>query len=239
MGRRSALLVTGIVVAALGTLLVYLYANNIQRTVSADGELVTAYVATAPINVGTSGEQVPGGIEAKELPASIVPGDAVTDPAALAGQFTIVPIAAGQVVLTGMFGDPAQVGSLPIPEGQMGVAVQLDDSQRVAGFVFPGSEVAVFATVENPDGTSTTRLLLPRSTVAAVGPTTVVSRTTGEGEQANTEEISTAILTLALAQPDAEKLIFAQQQARLHFALLTPQSQTAPGGGVSDSNLFG
>jgi pilus assembly protein CpaB len=81
--------------------------------------------------------------------------------------------------------------------------------------------------------------MLPRATVAAVGPSTLVSRTTGTGEQANTEEISTAILTLALSQPDAEKLIFGQQQARLHFALLTPQSQTQPGGGVSDSNLFG
>ena len=50
----------------------------------------------------------------------------------------------------------------------MAVAVQLDDAQRVAGFVEPGSEVAVFATVDN-DGTTETNLMLPRATVAAVG----------------------------------------------------------------------
>lgn len=238
MGRRSALLITGLVVAALGTLLVFLYTNNVQNTVSAEGESVDVYVAAAPIAVGTPGADIAGSLELKTVSQGTVPSGAVTDPAVLADQFAIVPIAAGQVVLQGMFGSPAQVASLPIPEGQMGVAVQLDDAQRVAGFVIPGSEVAVFSTLEGEDGTTTTRLLLDRATVAAVGPTTIVSRTTGQGEAANTEEIPTAILTLALDQASAEKLIYGQQETRLHFALLTPASVTAPSGGVSGTSLF-
>ena len=235
MGRRSALLITGLVVAALGTLLVFLYTNNVQNTVSAEGELVEVLVATQAVPVGTPAAGVP--VELKAIPQGAVPAGAVTDLATVEGQLSIVPIAQGQVVLTTMLGQPAQVTSLAIPEGKMGVAVQLDDAQRVAGFVNPGSEVAVFATVETEAGTET-RLLLPRATVAAVGPTTVVSRTTGEGEQANTEEIPTAILTLALDQTDAQKVIFATDQSRLYFALLTPQSVTAPGPGVTTTNLF-
>lgn len=237
MGRRSGLLITGLVVAALGTLLVFLYANNVQRTASADGESVQVYTAVAAIPVGTSGADAAGLLEQRMVPQAAVPAGAVTDPAEIAEQFAIVPIAQGQVVLSTMFGLPSQASSLAIPDGKMGVAVQLDDAQRVAGFVQPGSEVAVFATVESEAGPST-RLLLPRATVAAVGPTTVVSRTTGQGESANTEEIPTAILTLALDQRDAEKLIFATDQSRLYFALLTPQSQTAPSGGVSGGTLW-
>lgn len=235
MGRRSALLITGLVVAALGTLLVFLYTNNVQNTVSAEGELVDVYVATAPVKVGSPAAEV--AVEQKTLPQSAVPAGAITDLATIEGQFAIVPIAQGQVALATMFGQPSEVSSLAIPEGKMGVAVQLDDAQRVAGFVIPGSEVAVFATVETGDVTET-RLLLPRATVAAVGPTTVVSRTTGEGESANTEEIPTAILTLALDQAEAQKLIFATDQSRLYFALLTPQSVTAPGPGVTSATLF-
>ena len=236
MGRRSALLITGLVVAALGTLLVFLYTHNLQSTVSAEGELVDVYVASKAVDVGARGEDV--ALEQKTLPQSTVPVGAITDPASISGQFVIVPIAQGQVALSAMFGQPAQVTSLAVPDGKMGVAVQLDDAQRVAGFVNPGSEVAVFATMEVGDNQTQTRLLLPRATVAAVGPTTVVSRTTGDGATTNIEEIPTAILTLALDQKDAEKLIFATDQSRLYFALLTPQSVTATDAGTNDSNLW-
>ena len=74
--------------------------------------------------------------------------------------------------------------------------------------------------------------------MAAVGPTTIVSRTTADGEEQNVEEIPTAILTLALDQEDAEKLIYAQLETQLHFALLTPRSETTPGPGVTADSLF-
>lgn len=238
MGRRSALLITGLVVAVLGTLLVFLYTNNVQQTVNADGELVEVYVASSAIPVGTPAEDAAGVMVLQAVPAGTVPAGGITAVDDLADQFAILPIFEGQVVLASMFGEPSEVTSLAIPEGQMGVAVQLDDAQRVAGFVIPGSEVAVFSTVETAEGQPTTRLLLDRATVAAVGPTTVVSRTTGSGETANTEEIPTAILTLALDQAEAEKLIHGQQQTQLHFALLTPTSVTAPGNGVNDTTLF-
>lgn len=238
MGRRSVLLVSGVLVAALGTMLVFLYANNVRQTSYENTEVVAAYVAAAPISVGTPGAEAVNAIQPTELPASAVPAGAIVDPAEIADGLALVSVQPGQVILASMFGDASAVESLPIPEGKMGVAVQLDDAQRVAGFVIPGSEVAVFATVENADGSFNTRLLLPRATVAAVGPTTLVSRTTGEGEATNVEEIPTAILTLALAQVDAEKLIFGQQQTTLHFALLTPQSVSAPSAGVTEGTLF-
>lgn len=236
MGRRSGLLITGLVVAALGTLLVFLYTSNVERTVQGDAEVVNVYIATDPVGVGTPIDGVK--MEQKSLPQAAVPAGAITDPATVAGLLSVVPIAPQQVLLASMFGQPAQVTSLEVPEGKMGVAVQLDDAQRVAGFVNPGSEVAVFATIAGADGKPSTNLLLPRATVAAVGPTTVVSRTSGQGEAANTEQIPTAILTLALDQAEAQKLIFASDQSRLYFALLTPKSVTAPGPGVSAQNLF-
>ena len=42
-------------------------------------------------------------------------------------------------------------GALPIPSGKVAMSVQLGDPQRVAGFVKPGSEIAVFVTIAQPN----------------------------------------------------------------------------------------
>ena len=65
-----------------------------------------------------------------------------------------------------------------------------------------------------------------------------MSKTTGQGEDANTEEIPTAVITLAVDQKDAEKLIFATDQSQLYFGLLTPKSATAASDGVNDTNIW-
>jgi pilus assembly protein CpaB len=87
---------------------------------------------------------------------------------------------------------------LTIPEGKMAISVQLTDPARVAGFVSPGAEVAVFINAEPEEidtqtGATTklpdfTRLLLPRVQVIGVGDTTVVPTTTTSEEGTETTE---------------------------------------------------
>jgi pilus assembly protein CpaB len=69
--------------------------------------------------------------------------------------------------------------------------------------------------------------VLPRVEVLATGQTTVksITTTTPEGEQ-QTEQIPQAIVTLALTQEEAQKLIFAQTQGELYFGLLNDESRT-------------
>ena len=124
MGRRAVLLIAGWPVAALGTTMVYLYGTNVQAKADQDAELVTAWVAAQPISVGTAGAVAMAQVEAIELPRKAVPGNALTDAELVQDKFVAVPIAANQVVLASMFGDPQDVSELPIPKGRMGVAVQ-------------------------------------------------------------------------------------------------------------------
>ena len=127
----------------------------------------------------------------------------------------------------------------------MAVSVQLGDPERVAGFVTNGSEVAVFVTVANTDPTTQARLpdatevLLTRVTVIGVGNTSVVTQTsTDTTGQQNTEQIPKTILTLAVTQDQATRLIHAAQKGALYFALLTPTSKVATGGRIDSSNLL-
>jgi pilus assembly protein CpaB len=96
----------------------------------------------------------------------------------------------------------------------------------------------VFASLED-NGKPTTRVLLPKADVIAVGATTLITQTTTtDTGESTTEEIPLAILTLALSQKDAQRVIFAQDQGPLYFALLPEGSQVKPGGATTSQNLF-
>ena len=69
-----------------------------------------------------------------------------------------------------------------------------------------------------------------------VGTTSVTSRTTQDDEGATTEEVAKTILTIAVTQEQAEKLVQADRTGDLNFALLTDDTATAdnPGARLGD-----
>jgi pilus assembly protein CpaB len=127
------------------------------------------------------------------------------------------------------------ISSLPIPPGKLAISVLLGDPQRVAGFVKPGSSVAIFLTLPNASGDRVTRTVLPKSLVIAVGPTTALAAPSGEG---NTEDVPSAILTLGLTQRDAQKVILAQDLGDLYLGLLTARSRVTGRPVATAANLF-
>jgi pilus assembly protein CpaB len=241
MGRRTVLLIAALVVAALGTAMVFLYVNNVEQNAVGDQTLVEVLVASSDIAAGTTGAAAAeaGAFETVKIPDVTVPDGAISDPSAISDLVALAPVFTGQVILTQMFGNPSAEGGLSIPKGAMAVSVELGDPNRVAGFVAPGSQVAVFVTLEDEAGNPKTQLLLDRAQVIAVGPSTVTTTTTTDqsGSQ-NTEEISRAILTLALTQQDSQKLIFGQSQGPLYFGLLSADSSVKQGSPTDSGNLF-
>jgi pilus assembly protein CpaB len=61
--------------------------------------------------------------------------------------------------------------------------------------------------------------------VVAVGPTTISTTSTTTEGGTNTEEIPTAILTLALNQDQAQRVILSTSSAAMYFALLDKESE--------------
>ncbi len=240
MGRRTILLIAALVVAALGTALVFMYANRADERAQAGAEQVQVLVATAGIAAGTTGAAVTesGTVELTTLPAASVPPGALSDLTPVTNLITITTIFPGQVLLEQMFGTQQETsGGLTLPEGKVAVAITLGDPQRVAGFLNPGSEVAIFRTStptpdptdeEAPPPAAQTNVLLDRVQVIAVGPTTISSTTTTDGQTTNTEAIPTAILTLALDQEEAQKVILSTTNGEMYFALLDENSEIDP-----------
>ena len=251
MGRRTLLLIAALVVAALGTVLVWMYANNANNEAQQGQQLVQVLVAKTKIDAGTSGTTAANGgaFETQNIPASAAVPTAISDAASIANQVALVPVFPGQQIITEQWGTSGNTSGLSIPKGKVAISVQLGDPQRVAGFVTPGSTIAIFVSgsatgTGSAAGQTAVKLLLKDITVLAVGPTTLVSAA-ANATNANTEQIPAAILTLAVNQTEAQKIIYASGSANgatysgMYFALTNADSELVVGGnGTSAQTLF-
>jgi pilus assembly protein CpaB len=228
-------MVVAVLIAVGGAAAVFLYVQNIETAAAAEQEQVQVLVASQAIPTGqTAAEaEAAGSLQLATVDAEAAAPGALSSIEPIRDQSALSTVFAGEQILEQKFGTPGSAAPLPIPDDKLAVSVQLSDPARVAGFVGPGSEVAVFMTATPPttDGGATEELLtstlLPRVQVIAAGQTTVVSRTTtSESGSETTEQIPLAILTLALDEQQAQKVVQAQGQGQLYFGLLTESSQT-------------
>jgi pilus assembly protein CpaB len=251
MARRSVLLIVAVLIALAGTAMIVLYVQGIDERATEGQELVEVLVATEAIEVGESVEaaQEAGKFDTKEVRRTDVVDGALSSTSAISDLVATGPIYPGEQLIAKKFGTLGDTQSLVIPEDMMAISVELTDFERVAGFVNPGNEVAVFATATNavalqPDNSERrlgtyTRIVLTRNLVLGVGTTSVTARTTqGEDGETATEEVARTILTIAVTQEQAEKLIQADRTSELNFALLTDDSQSADNEGAYLRDVF-
>jgi pilus assembly protein CpaB len=243
MDRRRILLVAAVLVAAMGAVLVFLYVQGADSRAEERFDTVDVLKATAIIEPGESIEDAQA---AGKLTLAAVAQDELlngyqTDTSTMAGTKAMQTIYPGEQIVSDKFGTGVSASTaLPIPDDKMAISVNLTDPSRVAGFVNPGSEVAIFVTgTDEADGTSYTRMLLPRVVVLGVGNTTPVSTTTTDETGASTtEQLPRTLLTVSVDQKQAEKVLFAQGNGELAFGLLTESSISGPGDAMTFPNLF-
>lgn len=240
MDRRKVLLLVAAVIAALGTLLVFLYVTGADNRADQRYKAVTVLKAVKQIDPGETAEaaQAAGKIETAAVSQQDLLTGAINGLDPIAGKVAVSTIYPGEQIVSTKFGAAGAAtaaSALTIPKGKIAISISLGDPARVAGFVNPGNKVAMFYT-----GGSATRLLLPSVEVIGAGTTTMTPTTTTtatDGTQ-SVEQLPKTLLTLALSQRDAEKVIFASQAGQLSFGLLNDDSQVGPSQGVTSASLF-
>lgn len=244
MERRRLLILGAALVAVLGVALVLVYARGADERAEARFGGVQVLVASERL---APGETVAAAEAAGKITSATVARDdrlegAVRSLDAIEDQVVLVPIYPGEQLIAPKFGEAGDAqATLPIPDGKMAVSVDLTDAARVSGFLQPGSEVAVFLNgTAGDDQQPFTRLLLPRVTVLGVGSTAPVTSDDegGDGSDAEPEEVAPTLLTIAVAQREAQKVLYAASTGELSFALLNGSSDIAPAPGVTSQNLF-
>jgi pilus assembly protein CpaB len=244
MGRRTLLLLASLLLAALGTVLVFLYVQSADARATDDQEPVKVLVATKRIDAGTTGQQLTANqsVELKTIARSaVVPGALgnLNRIKTLAATTTIYP---GEQIILDNFAQDAAAATVPITKGKLAVSVQLSDPARVAALLGVNTHVTVFATISDDAGKPKTDVLLPDVKVLGIGSqTTLTKRKPGAGGTSRTEETPATIVTLELTPQEAKKVVFASGSGELYFGLLGTGDPAGPnaGGSVNAGSLFG
>ena len=196
--------------------------------------------AVKPIAPGEAVEaaQAAGKIESSTVARKDFIQGGLTSLDSITGRVAMTAIAPGEQIVDIKFGASGASTALTIPKGKLAISVNLTDPSRVAGFVNPGDNVAIFMTGAGSSG-NFTRMLLSGVQVLGAGTTTVVSTTTTNPDGAQTsEQLPKTLLTLAVTQADAERILFATANGELAFGLLNNDSSVSPSKGVDEGNLF-
>lgn len=257
MKYRVLTITLAIVLAVLGTAGVLAYAHGADARALAGQRAVSVLIAQDKIPSGTTaGTALDSGmLVSQKLPASAAPSEAVSSiTPGLSGLVMGTDVQPGQVLLRPMLVASSQLtGALAIPKGMVAVTVATCMPGAVAGYVQPGSQVAVFGTYSDiksngsqscgSSGSSAgsgqtdlahvfTRILLRRVLVLAVGAAPAggqngasSSSTTPSGSSGTSSQ-NTVMVTLGVDQADAERLITMDSSGLTYLALLTPSSVT-------------
>lgn len=243
MDRRRLLLIVAVVIALVGAGLVYLYVRGADQRAESRFDTENVLRAVAPIEPG---ETIDDAAASGKLALQPVASDYLlpnyqTSTDALSGSVATQRIYPGEQIVSDKFGAEVDtpVSALAVPKGMIAISVTLTDTARVAGFINPGTEVAVFLTGSTAENGAFTRLLLEEVEVIAVGSTatTQTTTTTAEGTQ-TVEQLPSTLMTLAVDQKDAERVLFAQTTGELAFGLLTKDSSVDASAGVTAADLF-
>ncbi|HVS42696.1 MAG TPA: Flp pilus assembly protein CpaB [Candidatus Dormibacteraeota bacterium] len=108
----------------------------------------TVVVATHDLRAG---DRVgPGDVEERQVHSDGVPSGAVATAGAAVGDYVSWPIASGEPVLARMLrprrSGATAAGGLPVPDGDLAVAVPVQPAGAVGGLLGPGDRVDVFIT---------------------------------------------------------------------------------------------
>jgi pilus assembly protein CpaB len=248
--RRLLIAATALILAGIGVGSVLAYVRSADTRALAGMKAVSVLVARKSIPAGTAAGIAlrQGWLASERMPASAVPAEAVgAITAELAPLVLSDALPAGGLLLRPTLVTAAQLTSgLAIPPGLIAVTAQFCIPEAVAGAVGPSSEVAVFDTVvsagtgqvtsqpactgphQQGSGGGRTRVVLSRVLVLSVG---AAAATTGSATspalgQNGSSGQGSELVTVAVSQAQAEKLIQVLETGLPYLALLSPSSRT-------------
>jgi pilus assembly protein CpaB len=166
----------------------------------------------------------PGQFTRVSMPSRWLPHTAVTDLGALNGKIAAAPLAKGSLLQSDMISAQPE-----LQPGQEEIAIMVDAETGVAGTVYPGDQVNIFATFaaggqgQQPES----RIIVSNARVIEIGKITEASQTS---DQSDDRTVGQQVpITFALSAEDAQRVAYAESFAtRVRLALVAPDSPSVP-----------
>lgn len=222
LGVAKILFVLATIFSLFALVLIFQYLASAEERVLKSFDTVEVLVATESISRGTSLKDAESEklIEVRTYPAKAVPLSSLQEISATAGNLVaLIDIVPGQILVSEIFGDRVKPAiNFDLPTGKVAITLNLTYEARVAAFLKPGVNVALFATsAEQNNRPSSTTVLFRSIQVLAIGQQVDPNESAETGEVAN-------FVTVAVNYDQASQLVQAIQNSRIYLALLTDSS---------------
>lgn len=160
--------------------------------------------------------------------ATQVDSDAIGDPKALAGNFTLVAIPAGSVATRSKIG-LASAATLParLPIGMRAASIAIDNVKGIAGLITPGDRVDVIAVPAGVAGETPRGLAIVRGALVLAMGTDVATTTAAAPGLLSGPPPALTTITLALTPNQVDVLAGADMNSTLRLSLRNPKEPIA------------
>ena len=209
------LLGTAVVVALVTSLLIY---NWLQRKANVvKPEMQTQSVAVAVVDLSWGTVLTKETIKVVPFLKASLPDGYFSDPASLAGRVLTSPVKANEPIFESKLAPTSvKTGGVAavITPKKRAVAIRVDKTIGVSGFIHPGNRVDILVTLSSTGKTPVplTKTILENILVLAAGPET---ETKGKEEKPSNVDV----ITIEVTPEEAEKVALAASEGRLQLAL--------------------
>lgn len=223
-----------VVLAIIGAILVISYAQGADQRAVRDLEPVDVLVVRAAIPAGTPVESMAASLDTEQVPASAVTGSSLKTLDGSKGKVAAVELVPGEQLVSERLVEPEELktqGSVKVPAGLQEVSFQMEPDRVVGGRLAPGDHVGVFVSMdqgglEDRADKETTKLTVRKALVTAVQrapqpaataqPTPTASADpNAPNPQDTTLPEGSLMLTVAVSDVDAAKIVFAAEYAKM------------------------
>jgi len=250
MQSRVLAIVVAVVLALVATAVLVVYVNGADRRAIADQKPMLVWVAAQAIKAGTPGQSArnTGMIKQAPMPRKNVVDGAVVSLTQIQNRYAAVDIVAGEQLLQKRWVGAEDVAGgrlLRIQPGYQALAIEMDLTRQVAGFVTPGDKVSLILSMKRPGpggDIDRSEFLLQNIQVLAVGATALANAAAqGGGSRVSQGKGQVAAVTLAVPEDKVERVVYAAENGSIYMTLLAdPDAKPVPpDGGATADNVVG
>jgi pilus assembly protein CpaB len=247
--------IAALVVAIIGTVLLFTYVQGADRRALANTETEDVLVVKQAVPAGTPASQLSQYVTAKAVPRTAAAADGVADLTSLGSKVTSVALVPGEQLLTSRLVDanaylgPARV---EVPAGLQEITLRLGIERVVGGRVQAGDTVGVFISMADAaEGGNGTQLTFHKVLVTGVqfssgaaaqsqAEATQASSTgaLNAGSEAKPTTSDSYLITFARNAVDAEKLVYAAEFGKIYLSKDPADATEGTNGVLNQTRVF-
>jgi Flp pilus assembly protein CpaB len=244
-GRRGPRIVLALVLGAAAALGVYIYVSNVQlaaqqsaraaaQQAAASAVVRSSRVVVARTTLPAQAALTPENVELRDVAADAIQPNALTALSDVTGKVLMVPVAAGEQILSHRLGNPEQPDIKKfadlVPAGKRAMSVTFTELSTAGGLIAHGDHVDVIGVFnKNTMGKDQSMILLQDVLVLAVGQSTSADQLPRQGgasaqQNANAQPPRPGSTTVGIPQPTPAAVPVAPAQTRTVTLAVDPEA---------------